>query len=77
MSAHDDQVKPGDLVHTLARVLSDRAAWIVENMEAIAVRVEIDGKWQAKYLYELPVEVAIEQAFHLLLNAEPRKREGE
>ncbi len=54
--------------------LHERSERILENLDTIAVRVELDGRWQSKYLSDLPAPLAIAEAFRLLLQVEPRKR---
>jgi len=40
--------------------------YIVENYDKIAVRVELNGKWQSLFLSELPVKLALEQAMRFI-----------
>lgn len=44
----------------------DLAGYIERHADTIGVRVEIDGKWQDRYLSELPARLAISEAFRLL-----------
>jgi hypothetical protein len=59
--------------------LYERSQKMLQHLDTIAVRVEIDGRWQSKYLAELPAPLAIAEAFRLLLQVErpPAEREGE
>lgn len=40
--------------------------YIVKNYDKIAVRVELDGKWQSLFLSELPIKIALREAMRFI-----------
>ena len=60
-----------DLIVLTAQVLAERAAYIVEHTDSIGVRVRgSEGRWTNQFLADLPPDIAIREAFRLLLRAE-------
>lgn len=56
--------------------LRERADMIADHAADIGVRVEIEpGKWESRFLAELPVDLALREAFRLLFREEePHRR---
>jgi hypothetical protein len=63
-----------ELMHLTATTLHERAAYIVANADAIGVRIHIGGRPENLILAELPAQIAIREAFRLLLRAETPHR---
>jgi hypothetical protein len=63
-----------DLIEMTAEALHKRAAYIVEHLDSLQVRVKdrTGHKYQSVYIRQLGIRSAIREAFRLLLGSEVR-----